>query len=297
MLIRRLTAFLLASLFFSPIPAQAWWETGHQIVARIAVTHLTPEALSRVAHLLDVPNNPEAVSDALAKASLWADETKKENNTSAWHYIDLALQDHKSDMALRCENDNCVSARLRQFTAQLAGTTPTVGSRWSDLDALRYVVHFVGDIHQPLHDISDADQGGNCELLQPPVREAKNLHALWDGELVNALGANDKAITAGLSREIAAVPDAQQTEWAAGSQDDWIWEGHELARKEIYIRLNIPVEAAAFPAKCTEAPSDITSLKLEITPSYIEAMKPVLRGQLEKAGLRLARLLNESLAH
>ena len=294
---RRLTAFLLASLFFSPVPAQAWWETGHQVIARIAVTHLTPEALSRVAHLLDVPDNVDAVADALAKASLWADETKKDNNTGAWHYIDLTVQDHKSDMAVRCENDNCVTARLRQFTAQLAATTSSVSSRWTDLDALRYVVHFVGDIHQPLHDISDADQGGNCELLQPPVREAKNLHALWDGELVNTLGTNDKAITADLSREMDAWSPSQQTDWAAGSQDDWIWEGHELARKEIYLRLNIPLEAAVFPAKCTEAPSEITSLKLEITPSYIEAMKPIVRGQLEKAGLRLARLLNESVSH
>jgi hypothetical protein len=294
-MMRRFSAFLLASLFFSPLPAYGWWETGHQVVARIAVMHLTPDALRRVAHLLDVPDTPDAVSDALAKAALWADETKKDNNTGAWHYIDLTLQDHKSDMALRCENDNCVTARLRQFTAQLRSETTAVSSRWTDLDALRYVVHFVGDIHQPLHDISDADQGGNCEVLQPPVSAAKNLHALWDGELVNALGADDKALTADLSREIAAMPPAQQTDWAAGSQDDWVWEGHELAQKEIYTRLNIPVEAATFPAKCTEAPSDITNLKLEITPTYIDAMKPLVREQLEKASLRLARLLNESL--
>lgn len=257
--------------------------------------HLTPDALRRVAHILDVENTPEAVSDALAQASLWADETKKDTNTGNWHYIDLTLQDHKSDIAARCDHDNCVTARVRQFAAQLASKA-AIESRWSDLDALRYVVHFVGDIHQPLHDISDADQGGNCEVLDPPVVNAKNLHALWDGELVNVLGANDKQLTADLSREIDALPPARQAELAAGNQDDWVWEGHELAEKEIYARLNIPREAVAFPTKCSEAPNEITSLKLEIEPSYIEAMKPVVRGQLEKAGLRLARLLNDSLA-
>ncbi|HEY1947100.1 MAG TPA: S1/P1 nuclease [Bryobacteraceae bacterium] len=286
---------LLTCFFLVPLPAYCWWETGHQVIARIAVMHLTPDALRRVAHILDVENTPEAVSDALAQASLWADETKKDTNTGNWHYIDLTLQDHKSDIAARCDHDNCVTARVRQFAAQLASKA-AIESRWSDLDALRYVVHFVGDIHQPLHDISDADQGGNCEVLDPPVVNAKNLHALWDGELVNVLGANDKQLTADLSREIDALPPARQAELAAGNQDDWVWEGHELAEKEIYARLNIPREAVAFPTKCSEAPNEITSLKLEIEPSYIEAMKPVVRGQLEKAGLRLARLLNDSLA-
>jgi S1/P1 Nuclease len=286
---------LLSCLFLLPLPAYCWWETGHQVVARIAVMHLTPDALRRVAHILDVENTPEAVSDALAQASLWADETKKDTNTGNWHYIDLTLQDQKSDIAARCDHDNCVTARLRQFAGQLASKSP-IDSRWSDLDALRYVVHFVGDIHQPLHDISNADQGGNCEVLDPPVVNAKNLHALWDGELVNVLGTNDKSLTADLSREIDAMPPARQAELAAGNQDDWVWEGHQLAEKEIYTRLGIPREAVAFPGKCSEAPTEITGLKLEIEPSYIEAMKPVVRGQLEKAGLRLARLLNDSLA-
>ena len=94
------------------------------------------------------------------------------------------------------------------------------------------------------------------QTLQPPVLAAKNLHALWDGELVNALGANDKAITADLSREVAAMSPTQQSEWASGAQEDWIWEGHELARKEIYTRLNIPTQAVTFPAKCTDADID-----------------------------------------
>lgn len=182
----------LTCCLFVPFPLLAWWETGHQVVARIAAFHLTPTARTRVATLLDVADSPEAVADALAKASTWADETKNETGTGAWHYIDLALQDTRSDIPLRCKDDDCAPARIRLFAHQLG--SKAVEHRWSEQDALRYVVHFVGDIHQPLHAISDADLGGNCERLDPPVGEAKNLHALWDGVLVNELNLSDRAL-------------------------------------------------------------------------------------------------------
>src|SRR5262249_52635098 len=161
-----------------PFPAFAWWETGHQAIARIAAANLTPAARTRVSRILGVEDTPEAVANALAQASTWADETKAETKTGNWHFIDLAIQDQKSDIPLRCKNNDCAPARIRMFAAQLASTQP-VTSKWSELDALRYVVHLVGDIHQPLHTISDADLGGNCEQVNPPVGQAKNLHAIW----------------------------------------------------------------------------------------------------------------------
>src|ERR1700733_1640385 len=126
-----------------------WWETGHRVVARIAALHLTPQARARVASILGVPDTIDAVADAMAKESTWADEVRPSTNTGEWHSIDLTLQNGKGDFAKRCENDNCAPARIRLFAAQLAGG-PKV-EKWSDLDALRFVVHFVGDIHQPLH--------------------------------------------------------------------------------------------------------------------------------------------------
>jgi hypothetical protein len=287
--------FLLTYCIITPFPAYSWWETGHEVIARIAVAHLTLPALTRVSQILEVEETPESVADALAQASLWADQTKSETQTGSWHYIDLALQDHRSDIPKRCENDNCVTARIRLFTAQLASKTSAQDSRWSDLDALRFLVHFVGDVHQPLHAVSDADLGGNCELLDPPVNKAKNLHALWDGELVNALNTDDKALAADLEKEIATFNSWKQLDLASGDQDDWAWESHRLAEKYIYKRLKIPTQAVEFPAKCGDAPEAITADKLQIQAAYIDAMKPVVRSQLEKAGLRLARLLNESL--
>jgi len=286
-------AVLLTCCFISPLRLSAWWETGHQAIARIAAAHLTPAARTRVARILDVPDTPEAVADALARASTWADETKKDTNTGAWHYIDLTLQDTKSDIPARCPGDNCAPARIRLFAAELA--SHPADARWSQLDALRYVVHFVGDVHQPLHTISDADLGGNCELLDPPIDKAKNLHALWDGVLVDALNPNDKLLAADLEHEILGFGAKQEREAAAGNQDDWVWQSHQLAQRIIYQRFQIPVEPVEFPQGCQDAPSAITQFQLHIDTAYIDEMKPIVRLQLEKAGLRLAKILNQSL--
>ena len=214
-------SLLLTCCLAMPFPAFGWWETGHEVVARIAVAHLTPAALTRIAQILDVPSTPEGVADALAQASIWADQTKKDNGTGNWHYIDLALQDHPADIPKRCLDNNCVTARIRLFTAQLSAKTKPEDSKWSDLDALRFVVHFVGDVHQPLHAASDDDQGGNCEPLSPAVGKAKNLHALWDGYLVDALNPSDKALAAELNQDIAGMSEQTQKQLAAGNQDDW----------------------------------------------------------------------------
>ena len=279
--------FALSCCFLVPLPLFAWWETGHEAIARIAAAHLTPAARARIAHLLDVEDTPQAVADAMAQASLWADETKRETRTGAWHYIDLAIQDSRSDIPLRCRDNNCAPARIRLFAAQLA--SKNADYRWSDRDALRYVIHFVGDIHQPLHTISDADLGGNCERLNPYIGQAKNLHALWDGELVNELNLSDKELAAQLENRA-------QSAASAGTIDDWVWESHELAIADVYKELRIPTQVVEFPANCADAPLAIGELQLDISAAYIANMKPVVEEQLIKAGLRLAKLLNDTFA-
>jgi hypothetical protein len=292
---RRLLPLLLAYSMIVPNPAAAWWETGHETVARLAVTRLTPAALTRMAQILGVADDRQTVSDALAAASLWPDQTKGKTHTGDWHYINLTFTDGRTGFAKRCEDDNCITARIQLFSAQLAAKTNARASHWSDLDALRYLVHFVADIHQPLHAISDADQGGNCELLNPPVGKAKNLHSLWDGELVNAINPDDRALTAELEKDLARMKPGRQEALSAGDAEEWAWESHQLARKLIYRKLRIPEQPDIFPAKCSEAPAGISKMSLRIQTSYIRSMKPVVERQLEKAGLRLARVLNESL--
>lgn len=293
---RRLFRIAVTLCILCPFCAYSWWETGHRTVARIAAAHLTPAARTRIARILEVPDNEEEITTALVRDSTWADETKNETQTGDWHFIDLAIQDHKSDIAERCPNDNCAPARIRLFAAQLAGHPAHPGNtRWSQRDALRYLVHLMGDIHQPLHTISDADLGGNCEQLDPPIEKATNLHALWDGGIIDEINTSDQTLAQELEAEIADFSKHREHVLTEGDVDDWVWESHELAIRDIYRRLRIPVEPVEFPKSCVEAPAAITELRLEIPGSYIADMKPVVREQLIKAGLRLARLLNESL--
>jgi hypothetical protein len=286
------TLLLLCSLLL-PSPASAWWETGHRTVARIAAAHLTPAARVRIARILNVPDTPDAIADALSVASTWPDEVKKETHTEDWHFIDIAVQDTRGDIERRCKDGNCISARIQSFSTQLAAQKSD--GRWSELDALRFLVHFIGDVHQPLHCISDADLGGNCERLDPPIYEAKNVHAVWDGGIVNSLDAGDRRLTANLETYIAALDPAQVKEFSGGTVNDWVWESHELARTAVYSKLQIPIQPARFPSSCHDAPPEITEFKAQIDSLYIDSMRPVVRDQLAKAGLRLARTLNELL--
>lgn len=275
------------------LPANCWWENGHRTTGRLAALYLTPAAGAHLAAILSVPNNPESLADALARVATWPDEIKKDRpETASWHYIDIALQDKKDQISERCPDRNCVTARIDMFSSQLikdkAASDPT-----ADLDALRFLVHFVGDIQQPLHASSDADLGGNCEPLTEIYEKARNLHALWDGPLVDDVNPDDRSLAADLKKELDSFDDDRLKKMSQGTADDWAWESHEVAEKVIYERLKIPTEPVLFPASCKLAPEAITNDKITVEQNYVNDMKPIIRLQLERAGLRLAKLLNE----
>jgi hypothetical protein len=284
----RLRALLLACLALGSVPLFGWWETGHRTVARIAAAYLKPHARARVAQILGVKDTPDSVANAMATASTWPDETKAQTKTGEWHYIDLALQDSKKDINKRCPEGNCLPARIEMFEKQLGKGKPT---GLSDRDALRYLIHFVGDIAQPLHSISNADLGGNCEHIKP-VGEAKNLHALWDGGIVNMLHESDVKLADNLEGYIDRLSSGERKKWAKGDPDQWTWESHIIAKEDIYGRLHIPLQPVVFPKTCGTAPGEIANFTPYIDGIYLTDMKPVVRDQLAKAGLRLARILN-----
>jgi hypothetical protein len=273
------------------LPSLAWWETGHRTIARIAAAYLKPETRTRVAQILGVKDTPASVANAMAAASTWPDETKEQTKTGEWHYIDLALRDSKKDLEKRCPGNNCITARIAIFEKQLAKRTPT---GISDRDALRYLIHFVGDLAQPLHAASNADLGGNCEQIKP-VGEARDLHSLWDGGIVNSLHENDVRLADNLLGYIGRLSGGDRKDWAKGDPEKWAWESHVIAKEKIYGRLHIPSQPVVFPKTCRTAPGEIANFRPYIDSLYINDMKPVVRDQLSKAGLRLARLLNEAL--
>lgn len=130
-------------------------------------------------------------------------------------------------MAWECPNGDCIIVKTEQFLAVLQNPK---ADRAAKAEALRYVVHFVGDMHQPLHDEDNADKGGNGRHV---IFDGKpdNLHWTWDTGLLNHINRNPEALAAELERHITAE---DREAWDKGSIEDWVLEGHKLAQSVAY---------------------------------------------------------------
>src|SRR5580693_6933733 len=154
-------------LLLWPSPAHAWGCKGHQTVALIAEKHLTPEAKQFVLKLLtENPADAKLNSycggerrDLMADVSTWADDVRGERKIGPWHYIDIPRGSQREPLEKYCGQDGCVTRAISEQLAILKDARADAGKR---AEALRYVIHFVGDLHQPLHTITNADEGGNC---------------------------------------------------------------------------------------------------------------------------------------
>src|SRR5260370_17579290 len=196
-----LLASALALLAWATPPANAWGCKGHQTVAAIAEKHLTPEARQMVQKLRsDNPIDPKlrrwcgnSASDLMVDASTWPDDVRNERKNGPWHYIDIPRGKHKGNLAEYCGTEGCVTRAIEEQGAILKDKSADPLKR---AEAIRYLIHFVGDLHQPLHAINNADNGGNCvpvkyfrhePLVNPlhPDREdySPTLHQIWHTEI------------------------------------------------------------------------------------------------------------------
>lgn len=265
--------------------AQGWGPEGHAIVADIAQQHLDPTAAAQVQALLQL----EGLS-RLDDIASWADNTRKERpRTGGWHYVDIPLRADAYLPPRDCPRDNCVIAQISHFSQVLADRSAAPAAR---LEALKWVVHFVGDVHQPLHAEDDDDKGGNTVQLQFFGR-GTNLHAVWDGGLLrHALnlvpGPNysfDHALVQADAMQLdASISPADRAAWSAiGGLPQlytqtvaWAGESHRLARDVAYARLDGRSQAAW-------------------SQRYQDVAWPVVRTRLQQGGVRLAAVLNELL--
>ena len=159
--------------------ALAWGPLGHHVVATLAQQQLQPGAALEIQKLLGL--EPGAT---LASISTWADETR-DKATAPWHYVNLPRASCAYDEARDCPGGDCVVRAIGDQLAVLKSTAPAARR----LEALKYLVHLVADIHQPLHAGFADDRGGN--RYQVNVKgKGSNLHALWDSELVAHAGAS-----------------------------------------------------------------------------------------------------------
>jgi hypothetical protein len=266
----RYTIVAAFALFIAPATCFAWGVEGHQIVAHIAARELTGAASAQLQDLLG--GDAEA---AMVQVSTWADEVRRARpDTAPWHFVvDIPVGSAGYDAGRDCRNDDCIVAQIEREKTILANRqlTPTMRA-----EALRFLIHFVGDVHQPLHAADNHDRGGNGIRVSIDGKQT-NLHAIWDTEAVTVLGTDAHTLADTLE---AQVSSADRKQWQSESTRDWANESFQVASTEIYAKL--------MGSGDTKAP-------IMFPNTYAASERTVVITQLEKAGVRLAWILNEVL--
>ena len=273
-----------AALLSFAAPAQAYWEYGHETVARIAWLQMRPDtraavaALLRQGRLLETPDCPVAT---IEQASLWADCIKllgdRYSYAYSWHYQNVDVC-KPFDLLAPCKDGNCVSAQIERTARLVADTKAPARER---LMALAFLVHFVGDLHQPMHAGDHGDLGGNRVAANYGVIGGRtNLHGIWDGWLAErAISTPPDGATALLSQ----VAPSQRNQIAGGTVEDWSREMWEKSRSQAYQSL--------LGDPCGPAPAE----RPTIDEPKVRALIPLVRENVLNGGIRLARLLDDAL--
>jgi len=284
-----LGVFLLMVLLLGTSTARAWGDLGHEVTALIAYRHLTVKARTALDALLASDDDPLTKPDFASRAA-WADKYRlAHRETSAWHFVDIEIE--QPDMTAACFGfpalaagqsasqgpaQDCIVNKIEEFFGELQNQTTPPAER---LLALKYLIHFVGDLHQPLHAADHADRGGNCVALAPsPAGGDKNLHAYWDIGAVAALGRSAQRIAARLDADIT---NDDLNAWTRGNARTWALESFALGQKDAY-------DLAARPT--CQSPGSTT-----LSAAYQSRAQQDAALQIEKAAIRIAGLLNNAL--
>lgn len=264
---KTLSLLLAGALLAAPLHALAWGAQGHRLVAEIAERELTPGARAQVAQLLAGEPDP-----TLAGVASWADELRRDDpdlgkRTARWHFINIGESGCNYDPPRDCPDGNCVVEALKTQAALLADRSQPLAVR---RQALKFVVHFVGDIHQPMHTGYAHDRGGNDYQVQFDGR-GTNLHAVWDSGMLYAQHLDDARYLQRLLALPAPAPDRgpalppPAAQWAEAS-------------------CRIATAPGVYPDGHV------------LPPDYAARERPVAEAQLRLAGERLAEVLNAALA-
>lgn len=231
-----------------------WGPEGHHAVARIAQARLNTKASAAVRDLLGV---------SMAEVSTWADEIRPQRReTGPWHYINIPIDAPRTRTADYCPKEGCVVSKIEDLVKTLKTST----NRPERVEALKFLIHFVGDLHQPLHCGDRKDRGGNDTKVVYFGRDF-NLHRIWDSDLLSRMEKDE-------DRLVNSLKPSWWARWrlSRGSVEDWAWQSRDVARDVAY-----------------------KNLTPQLNEAYQKAAEPALRRQLQRGGVRLAKLLNETL--
>ena len=220
----------LAALL-APVQAGAWGAYAHRQTATIALANVSPEVRAKIRALLareKEMGTPQCPLKTLEDAAVWADCVRGEGwrwgYTAAWHYRTAPICE-VFDPRSNCAGGNCVTAQITRAHRILADESLPAAVR---LEALAFMVHFVGDVHMPLHSGDKDDKGGNDREADYGIKPGLNLHSIWDGPLA------ERAISDPSDPVVRRYTPAERAELAGGKPDDWGRESWEIARSFVY---------------------------------------------------------------
>lgn len=233
----------------------SWGFKGHRAVATIAQKHLT----SNTAYVVSAYLKGESMADV----ATWADENRN-NTTAPWHFLNLPLGlTHEQFVKFVGESDNNVYTAILKTEASLKDRNLSPDEK---NEALKYLIHLVGDAHQPMHISRKEDKGGNTIQVRFDDK-GTNLHSLWDSKLIDHEGLSE----ADIARTYDVATPAQIKQWQSDSPMEWIWESYQLS-SELYAQVK--------PGQ-------------NIDEAYYQKYIPVIRKRIDQAGIRLAGELNK----
>lgn len=253
---------LLSLLVTVSSPAMAWGKNGHRIIGHVAQSHLTPSTQHALDELLN--------GDSLAEIGNWADEMRSnpspfwQKKSSRWHYINIDnLKQFKHTHYKPARKKKSVSNAYTAILTAIEKLKNKKTSREEKQFYLRFLVHLIGDIHQPLHVGYGKDRGGNKTKVMF-FGELTNLHRLWDSQLIDY----EKLSYTEFAHFINTQDPQKLQLLAQGNIQDWFIESHKIVTK-LY-----------------------KNKSKEYGYSYIYNHMPIVKEQLLRGGVRLAVLLN-----
>lgn len=258
---RWLPGFVAFILVFSVEPAAAWGPEGHRIVCEIAQIHLLPRTRKIIQQNFNIKY--------LTLVANWAEVIKsKPRKPDLRHYTNIEEGKWIYDQIRDCPEKKCVTEKIREFERVLSSKRLFYFDR---KDALKFLVHLIGDIHQPMHLGNLADRGGN-EIDVLVNGETTNLHALWDNGLIDR---GEESLVQYAEKLDARTTDEEIKEWTKSYVEHWSNESRELSLKYGY-SLSLTEDG-------------------ELSNEYLARGRLIVEKQLRRAGVRLAHILNRSL--
>jgi hypothetical protein len=295
MLLEKYVHLLTSSLAFAGLAcfgamhnaAHAWGSEGHRVTGLVASELLTPKTRLKLNQILEGSGSPEGLADM----TLFMDINRKELSekvpgSEKWHYDNQPVCKTLT-FDQYCPKGECASAKIPEQFRKLKDTSTSKEDR---VQALRFLVHMIGDIHQPLHAADDSDLGANLKfVLIPESDQGRRLHGVWDTDIVKRAlrGSNESDY----AKELVKKYREQITKWQSGSIDtnvrDWMNESHSLSKLVTYN--NLP------NFECGKEWASTIVTPVQLSEYYMTSAAATVPAQLAKAGARIALVLNSAL--